>query len=142
LVEVDGDLSSKGHFGHLGAYGRELNIDRLVRAEALCPETLESCPPPRSVSLSEKMRFVPLFAFFALWLGMSALWAFRTDWAVRNGWGEFFFRTTSAERIRGMSYLFLGVGLLFLLFTLGQLVNGTFRWRGETEQYGIADFIR
>jgi hypothetical protein len=42
-VELDGRLTEPGHFGHMGAYERELTITRIARASRLA---LTPCDQP------------------------------------------------------------------------------------------------
>jgi len=41
-IVVEGRLSHRGHYGHLGAYARQLQVDRVIEARLLQAEA----PPP------------------------------------------------------------------------------------------------
>ncbi len=94
------------------------------------------------MSTGEYLEFMLFFGFLVLWIIIHSIAFFRTDSVLKTKWGRAMWRKASVKQLKLFSGIFLLAGLLFLAYSLNELNNGTFKWRGKPKTYGFSDFLR
>jgi hypothetical protein len=84
------------------------------------------------------------FAFLieVIWIVMAFFGTFKTDRFLNTFWGKTIWRNTPRNGVRIANGIFLLAGLMFILFEIVQLSNGTFKWRGNPKTYSFSDFFK
>ncbi len=94
------------------------------------------------MTANEYLQFGFLFLFNMIWIVMSFLGTFKTDQVLSSTWGKSLWRNTPRKGVKFAYIIFLLAGIVFLVFAIVQLSNGTFKWRGNPKMYSFSDFFK
>jgi len=86
------------------------------------------------------MEFAFYFLFLVLYISFAFLSFFKTAQVAKSKWGKSIWRNMKPKQIKWLSAIFLLAGMLFMIFAVGQLATGTFKWRGRPKTYSFSDF--
>lgn len=76
----------------------------------------------------EYLQFGFSFLFDVIWIVMSYLGTFKTDRVLNSSWGKSVWRNTPRKGVKLANAIFLLAGVVFIVFEIVQLSNGTFKW--------------
>jgi hypothetical protein len=94
------------------------------------------------MNIGEYLEFALFFGFLIIWIIFHAFSIFRPDRILKTQWAQSMWRKTTVKQLRLISGICLLAGLLFLVFSLNDLANGTFKWKGKPKTYGFSDFLK